>query len=261
MILVDNIYNNMRTSKEIDQIRECWLSGFKQMETSIKLNIPRATVKDYYNRFSKGEMMEPKPSSLLENLLLVDSKKEAYAYLLGLYLGDGHIVKTKPLKNGNAVYKFRIFQDAKYTNLIQLCIDKMKILFESEVNIINKPGCKEIFCYKNNIPEIFPQHGPGKKHTREIVLQAWQKDIVRIYPKDFLKGLIHSDGCRYLSVPGNIDSIKYEFKNTSSDILGYFDWACSLLDVDTRRHSCGKASILRTKKDVNIFESFIGPKT
>jgi len=251
----------MRTSKEIDQIRECWLLGFKQTETSIKLNIPRATVKDYYNRFSKGEMMEAKPSSLLENLLLVNLKKEAYSYLLGLYLGDGHIAKTKPLKNGNVVYKFRIFQDAKYINLIQLCIDKMKILFESEVNVVNKPGCKEIICYKNNIPEIFPQHGPGKKHTREIVLTDWQKDIVRKYPKEFIKGLIHSDGCRYVIKQSEYEYVKYELSNRSQDILGYFDWACSLIGVDTRRHSGSRASILRTQKDVDCFESFIGPKS
>ena len=251
----------MRTPEEISKIRECWYNQVNQSEASRRLNIARCTVRDYYNRFSNGELLETKPVSLLEILLLDQSKQEAYAYLLGLYLGDGHIIKTKSLKNGNEVYKFRIFQDAKYVNLIQLCIDKMKSVFETEINICNMPGCKEIICYKNNMPEIFPQHGSGKKHDREIVLRNWQKDIVRKYPKEFLKGLIHSDGCRYDIKQNEYEYVRYEFKNMSSDILGYFDWACSLIDVDTRRHSNNKASVLRTKKDVEIFESFIGPKS
>jgi len=251
----------MRTSKEINEIRECWKQGLNQSETGRSLGIPRPTIKDYFKRFSKGDMMYIKPSSLLEILLLEPPKREAYSYLLGLYLGDGHIVKTKPLKNGNAVYKFRIFQDAKYINLIQLCIDRMKLVFETEVNLCNQPGCKEIVCYKNNIPDIFPQHGPGKKHLRDIVLTDWQKDIIKQYPKEFIKGLIHSDGCRYVLKQNGYEYVKYEFKNMSRDILGYFDWACSLIDVDTRRHSNNKASVLRTKKDVDIFESFIGPKS
>lgn len=205
--------------------------------------------------------METKPSSLLEILLLDMVKQEAYSYLLGLYLGDGHIVKTKALKNGNAVYKFRIFQDAKYGNLIQLCVDKMKAVFETQVNICNMPGCKEISCHKNNIPEIYPQHGPGKKHLRKIVLTDWQKDIVKKYPKEFIKGLIHSDGCRYVLKQNDYEYVRYELKNMSLDILGYIDWACSLINVNTRRHSGGRASVLRTKKDVDIFESFIGPKS
>jgi intein/homing endonuclease len=206
-------------------------------------------------------LLETKPVSLLEILLLHQSKQEAYAYLLGLYLGDGHIIKTKSLKNGNVVYKFRIFQDAKYINLIQLCAHKMKFLFESEINIINKPGCVELICYKNNIPEIFPQHGAGKKHKRKIALQDWQKDIIRKYPKEFIKGLIHSDGCRYVIKQSGHEYVKYELSNRSQDILEHFDWACSLIGVDTRRHSGGRASILRTQKDVEIFQSFIGPKS
>lgn len=251
----------MRSIEEVNKIRECWKQGFNQSETGRLLSIPRATIKDYFGRFSKGEMMETKPSSLLEILLLDPAKQEAYSYLLGLYLGDGHIVKTKALKNGNAVYKFRIFQDAKYRNLIQLCVDKMKAVFETQVNICKMPGCKEICCHKNNIPEIFPQHGPGKKHLRKIVLADWQKDIVKLYPKEFIKGLIHSDGCRFILKQDDYEYVKYDFSNLSQDILGYYDWACSLINVNTRRHSGGRASVLRTKKDVDIFESFIGPKS
>lgn len=43
---------------------------------------------------------------------------------------------------------------------------------------------------------LFPQHGPGRKHARPIVLADWQQEIVCEHPGRFLRGLIHSDGWR-----------------------------------------------------------------
>jgi hypothetical protein len=44
--------------------------------------------------------------------------------------------------------------------------------------------------------EAFPQHGPGRKHDRKIELASWQREIVDRHPRVFLRGLLHSDGCR-----------------------------------------------------------------
>lgn len=245
----------MRTSEEIEKIFLFYKEGVNQTKAAGILKIPRGTVKDYYHKFSIGNTIRAKPT--IESFLCSDEKQKVYSYIFGLYLGDGHIIQTKTCKNGNKVYKFRIFQDAKYKNLIDLCIKKLEFLFGTKVSIVKKINCAEIVTYKSNLTVLFPQHGPGKKHLRLIELADWQKEIVRKYPKEFIKGLIHSDGCRYLS--NNI--VKYELKNYSTDILGYFEWACGLINVDTRRHSNGKATILRNKKDVDIFETFIGPKS
>ena len=67
----------MRTPEEINNIRECWYNQINQSEASRRLNIARCTVRDYYNRFSNGELLETKPVSLLEILLLDQSKQEA----------------------------------------------------------------------------------------------------------------------------------------------------------------------------------------
>jgi len=67
----------MRTPEEISKIRECWHNQVNQSEASRLLNISRATIRDYYNRFSNGELLETKPVSLLEILLLEQSKQEA----------------------------------------------------------------------------------------------------------------------------------------------------------------------------------------
>ena len=44
------------------------------------------------------------------------------------------------------------------------------------------------------VARLFPQHGPGRKHERPIVLAAWQDEVVRAHPGHFLRGLLHSDG-------------------------------------------------------------------
>jgi hypothetical protein len=42
-------------------------------------------------------------------------------------------------------------------------------------------------------PEAFPQHGPGRKHDRPIVLEPWQREIVDSFPRELLRGLLDSD--------------------------------------------------------------------
>ena len=75
-------------------------------------------------------------------------------------------------------------------------------------------------------PCLFPQHGPGRKHDRPIVLEDWQRDVVVAHPGDFLRGLFHSDGCRANNwatrmVRGEKRRYEYprwQFTNRSDDI-------------------------------------------
>jgi len=86
----------------------------------------------------------------------------------------------------------------------------------------------------------FPQHGPGRKHERPIVLESWQREIVRRHPTEFVRGLIHSDGCRTTNrfrttLPsGRVAEYaygRYFFSNLFGDIRGLFCRACDALGV------------------------------
>jgi hypothetical protein len=46
---------------------------------------------------------------------------------------------------------------------------------------------------------LLPQHGAGTKHERSIKLAAWQLQITRTHPEQLIRGLIHSDGCRFVN--------------------------------------------------------------
>src|SRR5207253_2772127 len=46
-------------------------------------------------------------------------------------------------------------------------------------------------------PAMLPQHGKGRKHMRRIALEPWQEKLVVSHPDHFVRGCIHSDGCRH----------------------------------------------------------------
>ena len=90
-------------------------------------------------------------------------------------------------------------------------------------------------AYFNGWPNLFPQHGPGRKHERAIVLDAWQREIVGRHPAEFARGCVDSDGCRHQRIVAKRNYPAYSFANASEDILGIFTWACDLLGVRWRR--------------------------
>jgi hypothetical protein len=109
-------------------------------------------------------------------------------------------------------------------------------------------------------PLLFPQHGPGRKHLRKIELAPWQKEIAKRFPREFLRGLIHSDGCRVLNRVNGNDYPRYLFDQVSDDIRGLFCDACDLLGIKYTFSKWKTVSIARADS-VAILDSFIGPKT
>ena len=118
----------------------------------------------------------------------------AYSLLLGLYLGDGCVSST------GRSYQLRVVLDGLYPEVIDDCVMAITLSLRKEVNVHVRPrrtdrGVIVEAAYKH-WPLVFPQHGPGRKHNRAIVLHEWQRAIVDRRPEPFLRGLIHSDGCR-----------------------------------------------------------------
>lgn len=121
--------------------------------------------------------------------------QEAYSYLLGLYLGDGCITRCP-----KDVYRLEIALDAKYPLIISECaaaISNQRQEGVMKVGVREYPTWVVLQAHWKHWPCLFPQHGRGKKHLRKIELRAWQNDIVAAYPQHLIRGLIHSDGCRF----------------------------------------------------------------
>jgi hypothetical protein len=185
-------------------------------------------------------------------------------YLLGVYLGDGCISEHR-----RKVFRLRLFLDLRYPLIVDECEAAMRLVApRSRVNRLprhgnyvkrNEPSNVELSAFSKIWPCLFPQHGSGRKHTRRIVLTDWQRVLVERNPDRLLRGLIHSDGCRFINTGRNWSWPRYSFSNESEDIRRIFCDACGLLGLGFTRAKQRTIYVSR-KADVEILDSFIGPK-
>jgi hypothetical protein len=151
--------------------------------------------------------------------------ESSYAYLLGLYLGDGHIVHGP-----RDVYVLAIACSDDWPGLMAAARGAMAaVMPASSVCGVKQTGCTMIKSYSQHWARLFPQHGPGRKHQRKIELAHWQEVIVRKYPGEFARGLFHSDGWRGVNRVHRMladgehwyEYPRYVFGNESADILAH----------------------------------------
>jgi hypothetical protein len=187
---------------------------------------------------------------------------DAYAYLLGQYLGDGHVAHT-----GKDVYRFFLSCCATYPDIVEESRRAIAaVLPTNAIGGRSRPGCIDVTCYSKHWPCLLPQHGPGKKHTRPIQLEPWQVDVaLDRYPDRFIRGLIHSDGCRGINrVRGANGSSyaypRYYFTNRSAEIRGLFVEACERLGVEWRQMNRFNISVAR-RASVERLDAIVGPKS
>jgi len=117
-------------------------------------------------------------------------------------------------------------------------------------------------AYSQHWPCLFPQHAPGPKHRRPIVLEPWQVRIgLESHPRLLLRGLIHSDGYRGANrIKGGAYSYpRYVFSNRSADIRDIFAAACGRVGIHPTQCGRWQLSVAR-RDDVALMDTFIGPK-
>jgi hypothetical protein len=227
---------------------------------SRETGISRAAIRSWQNRIEpRPRKPHPDPGP--------PSDESAYAYLLGLYLGDGCI---SPHPRGG--YYLRIACADAWPGLIERCREAMgKVRPGVGVYVAQKPGCVAVTSYSRSWPALFPQHGPGKKHDRLIALEPWQQAIVDAHPWEFIRGLIHSDGCRITNwttrmVAGErkrYEYPRYFFTNVSDDIRRLYTDTLDKLGVEwthcTRNGNPFNISVAR-RASVALMDAHVGPK-
>jgi len=140
---------------------------------------------------------------------------------LGLYLGDGHVVST------GRSYRLTIKLDAVYPGIVKAAAAAVAAVLPGHAVAVRPhptQRCVAVSTHSILWPQLLPQHGPGRKHTRPIRPTPWQLKITRVEPRALVRGLIHSDGSRYVAVVrrrGRTYSYaRYSFANRSDDIKG-----------------------------------------
>jgi Helix-turn-helix domain len=241
----------------VAQSLELAAEGRSATEVARLLGIPRATVRDWmYGRVPKRSRARAGGCRRCGDVHDFGGVPPEYVYLLGMYLGDGCLSAHR-----REVFKLRISLDARYPEIVDECRAAMRtVMPRSRVNLVDKRTWFELYSYSKAWPCLFPQHGPGKKHERPIVLAPWQCAAVSERPDLLLRGLLHSDGCRFQNTGrGGWSHPRYAFANASHDIRAIFCAACELLGL--RWTSSGDRTIYVSRvDDVALLDLFVGPK-
>src|SRR4051812_34817065 len=97
----------MRSYDEYKRILMLWEEGLNKSEIERQTGIPRPTIRDCIKRYGSFAQLSEYIANHQQSLLLKilqgeiqgnhQALLEAYAYLLGLYLGDGNIVEAKKI--------------------------------------------------------------------------------------------------------------------------------------------------------------------
>jgi hypothetical protein len=161
-----------------------------------------------------------------------------------------------PARRG--VWRLRIVLDTKYPGIIKRAANAIVEVADRPAGQTARQGCVEIRSDWKHWRCVFPQHGPGPKHQRRIILRARQELLVSRHPAEFLAGLIHSDGCRCLNRVNGYSYSRYFFSNASGDIRGLFKTACALVGVEWRES--GPYVSVAQRRSVETLDRLVGPK-
>jgi hypothetical protein len=186
---------------------------------------------------------------------------EPYAYLLGLYLGDGHV--WEPADRPPIL---RIACDIAYPQIILATRTAITAVVPEKSCWVRQElrGRWVTVCSCSRWwPVLLPQHGSGRKHERRIVLTRWQREITTAHPDRLLRGLIHSDGCRFIANQRvgakTYPYARYSFSNRSEDIKAIFCEHLDLLGIRWTRPNAWDIAVDR-RREVAKLDAFVGPK-
>ncbi len=234
-------------------------SGEPPTTISVRLGVPRRTVADWIHgstprHTSRTGVLESCACCRAEHDL--DALSDTYVYLLGLYLGDGCLSRQ-----ARDVFKLRIFLDAQYPEIIEQARRAVRSVADRQPGVLTRNATwVEVYSAWRAWPCLFPQHGPGKKHERVIALTSWQQQLVERWPRDLLRGLIQSDGCRFMNRGrAGWSAPRYAFKNRSADLHRIFRAAAEQIGIHWTAAGVDTTYVSR-QADVAKLDEFIGPK-
>jgi hypothetical protein len=252
-----------RSAEEFELVKALVAQGHSSRTIATRTGIPYGTIRVWRRRATP-----PRSTTYSQ----VDLSREwrppdppAYAYLLGVYLGDGCVVNPR---RGHTWLTVTL--DDEYPGIIREVESAIaSTLPEISIRREGRPGCTALIARHPVWPFAFPQHGKGLKHKRRIEFAHWQREITHAHPEALIRGLIHSDGSRCINrfetkLPsgrvGSYAYVRYFFTNYSADIRGIFCEHCELLGIRWTQSSFKNISIAH-RDSVALLDSFVGPKS
>jgi hypothetical protein len=251
-----------RSASEFASVMTLMELGRSDYQIAQLTGVPRSTVGAW--RHGRGLFRHQREASARPDWR--PRSPASYSYLLGAYLGDGCISVFSP-----RAAALVITLDSTYPVIIDEVETAARTVFPdirvSRYLRIGGSVTAVRVCHPA-LPFAFPQHGAGRKHKREIRLTEWQRELTHAHPKELLRGLIHSDGCRTVNrfktkLPsGRVAEYEYPryfFSNLSADIRAIFCEHCDLLGIRWTQSNPRNISVSH-RNSVALVDQFVGPK-
>src|SRR5262245_52594503 len=173
----------MRSAEEFDEAKRLIAIGMNDCAIARRIGVPRTTVRDWRRQPAIRSRHADTPCGKVHDF--AELPANAYCYLLGLYLGDGCISRHA------RVWHLRVTLDKRYPAVIDRCRQAIDALMPGQrAGLVQRVGCVDVSLTSKHWPCFFPQHGPGRKHTRRIALEPWQQALVDQATEEFVLGLI-----------------------------------------------------------------------
>jgi hypothetical protein len=247
----------MRSQAEVEEVLRLIASGVNDCEIERRTGIPRRTVLDWrHGRTSLDRSRRSTPCSCH----CIEGCQSARTRTC-----SASTSATAVCLPGDA-WRLRVVLDASYPGVVLECANAMQAILPAKRAYVmhrRDGNCIEVSMWWKHWPCAFPQHGPGRKHERRIKLEPWQEAILGDNNEPFLRGLIHSDGCRFIARQRKGKSdwawTRYVFSNRSQDIKDLLCASCDALGVRWTRTARDVA--VARRGSVARLEEFIGPKS
>ena len=187
-----------------------------------------------------------------------------YAYLLGAYLGDGYVANT------GRTFQLVITLDAIYPDIVEECRAAI-VLTLPATRPCGNPHSIARFASQQGARTgrpSSPRWGRAASTSARSSSRRGSREIVESHPWPFVRGVIHSDGCRTVNrfktrLPsGRVAEYaypRYFFSNLSADIRGLFCDSCERLGLRWTQSNHRNISISH-RTSVALLDENVGPK-
>lgn len=238
--------------------------GLNDCEISRRMGIPRSTIRDWRRPTYVPKVVSERCPRCWRPAKPTRFAPGDYSELLAMYLGDGCISQHARTQ------RLRIALDKKYPAIIEDTRALLERCFpENDIDAVEATGCLHLSLHCSHLACLFPQHGPGRKHRRRIVLEPWQEEIIESAPWPFIRGCIRTDGCCFINRtdvhrPEPYEYLSYQFTNMSTDIVELFLAQCERVGVVARVNQDGRHGLwdvrINRRESVELMCEHVGLK-
>jgi hypothetical protein len=158
----------------VDKVFALCVPGVTTRDVARRTDIPESTIAKWRRGDRRGAPDRIGPCPRCTDAPM----SKSYAYLLGAYLGDGHITRGR-----RGTQFLSIYCADDWPGVMAEVDAAMAEALGTSVCHVQRQGCVQVKACSKHWTCLFPQHGPGMKHTRPIVLEPWQQEIVDQEPE------------------------------------------------------------------------------